>query len=248
VSGAHARAWCIGVVVPARNEEASIEACIDSVLLAGAAHRRRGALWIVVVADSCSDETAARARRALGDCGQVIETDVASAGAARRLGAAAVIERYRHVDASCLWLANTDADSCVCPDWIDVHLRLADQGVAGVAGIVRLGADGSEEAHEAFRHSYSIDADGTHPHVHGANIALRGDAYLDVGGWTERALAEDHCLWRRLRGRGWRVSSAASSVVITSARLTGRASGGFADTLKARIEARRATNPVRAAS
>ena len=76
-------------------------------------------------------------------------------------------------------------------------------------------------------------------HSDGANIALRGDAYLDVGGWTDRPLSEDHCLWRRLRRRGWPVSSAASSVVITSARLQGRASGGFADTLQARIDSRR---------
>jgi len=239
MNSATAHHWSIGVVIPARNEEATIEDCIGSVLVAGDSHRRRGALWVVVVADSCSDRTASLALRAIGDCGQVIETRVRSAGAARRLGAAAVIERFRHVDPGSLWLANTDADTCVCPDWIDVHLRFADQGMTGVAGIVRLAPGGTPEAHEAFRHSYPIRADGTHAHVHGANIALRGDAYLDVGGWTDRPLSEDHCLWRRLRRRGWPVSSAASSVVITSARLQGRASGGFADTLQARIDSRR---------
>lgn len=228
--------WSIGVVIPARNEEATIEACIRSVLVAGRHHQRRDALWIVVVADSCSDRTASLARSAIGSCGQVIEARVRSAGAARRLGAQAVIERFRHIDPGSLWLANTDADTSVCPDWIDVHLRLADQGVTGVAGIVRLAPGDAPEALEAFRSNYPIAADGTHAHVHGANIALRGDAYLDVGGWTDRALAEDHCLWGRLRRRGWRVSSPASSVVVTSGRLRGRASGGFADTLQARID------------
>jgi hypothetical protein len=71
-------------------------------------------------------------------------------------------------------------------------------------------------------------------------MALRADAYLDIGGWTDRTVAEDHCLWRRLHRRGWRVTSPASSVVITSARLKGRAGGGFADTLQARIAARHA--------
>jgi cellulose synthase/poly-beta-1,6-N-acetylglucosamine synthase-like glycosyltransferase len=228
--------WSIGVVIPARNEEATIGACIRSVLVAGSNHQRRGELWIVVVADDCSDRTASIARGAMGSCGQVIEARTRSAGAARRLGAQAVIERFRGIDPGSLWLANTDADTCVCPDWIDVQLRLADQGVTGVAGIVRLAPDGTPEAHEAFRQSYPIAADGTHAHVHGANMALRGDAYLDVGGWTDRALAEDHCLWGRLRRRGWPVSSPASSVVITSARLRGRARGGFADTLQARID------------
>lgn len=229
--------WSIGVVIPARNEEATIQKCIASVLAAGESHRRRGALWIVVVADACCDRTTSFARSAIGAHGQVIETDVSSAGSARRLGAQAVIERFRDVDPRSIWLANTDADTCVCRDWIDVHLQLADQGVTGVAGIVRLGPDGSPEAHEVYRRTYSIGEDGTHSHIHGANIALRADAYLDIGGWAERALAEDHCLWRRLRGRGWRVSSPTRSVVITSGRLKGRAAGGFADTIQARIDA-----------
>jgi cellulose synthase/poly-beta-1,6-N-acetylglucosamine synthase-like glycosyltransferase len=235
-----ARHWAIGVVIPARNEEATIEACIASVLVAGKHHRRRGALWIVVVADSCSDRTASLALRAIGSCGQVIETRVQSAGSARRLGAEAVIRRFRHIHPGSLWLANTDADTCVCPDWIDVQLRFANQGVTGVAGIVRLAPGATDETHRVFRDTYAISADGTHAHVHGANIALRGDAYLDVGGWTDLALAEDHCLWRRLRRRGWPVSAPASSVVITSGRLTGRAAGGFADNLQARIDARHA--------
>jgi cellulose synthase/poly-beta-1,6-N-acetylglucosamine synthase-like glycosyltransferase len=231
------RRWSVGVVIPARNEEETIEQCIASILVAGDYHRRRGALWIVVVADACSDRTASRARAAIGANGQVIETHVRSAGAARRLGAEAAIERFRHIDPRFIWLANTDADTCVCRDWIDVHLQLADQGVTGVAGIVRLDPAGPPEAHEIYRQTYAIGEDGTHPHVHGANIALRADAYLDIGGWAERALAEDHCLWRRLLHRGWRVSSPTRSVVITSARLKGRAAGGFADTVKARIDA-----------
>jgi cellulose synthase/poly-beta-1,6-N-acetylglucosamine synthase-like glycosyltransferase len=231
------REWSVGVVIPARNEEETIEKCIASVLVAGEYHLRRGALWIVVVADACSDRTASRARTAIGESGQVIETRVSSAGAARRLGAEAAMNRFRHVDPRLIWLANTDADTCVCGDWLDVHLQLADQGVTGVAGIVRLDPAGPAEAHEIYRQTYSVREDGTHSHVHGANIALRADAYLDIGGWAERALAEDHCLWRRLRRRGWRVSSPTRSVVITSARLKGRAAGGFADTIQARIDA-----------
>ncbi len=232
--------WSIGVVIPARNEEATIAACIDSVLVAGETHRRRGDLWVVVVADTSSDHTASLARTAIGSCGEVIEATAGSAGAARRLGVAAVMKRFRGVEPQRIWLANTDADTCVCRDWIDVQLRLADQGVTGVAGIVRLEPGGTPEMHEAFRQSYAIGEDGTHTHVHGANIAVRADAYLDIGGWTDRTVAEDHCLWRRLHRRGWRVTSPASSVVITSARLKGRAAGGFADTMKARIAARHA--------
>ncbi len=234
------RDWSIGVVIPAQNEEATIEACISSVIRACEYSGCRHSLWIVVVADMCTDRTAGLARAAIGSFGQVVEARVRSAGSARRLGAKAVFEHFRTIDPRFIWLANTDADTCVSREWIDVQLNLANDGVTGVAGIVRLGRGSSAAAHEVHRRNYPLRADGTHSHVHGANIAVRADAYLDVGGWTDRPLAEDHCLWGRLRSRGWRISSPTNSVVTTSGRLEGRARGGFADTLKARLDARHA--------
>jgi hypothetical protein len=60
---------------------------------------------------------------------------------------------------------------------------------------------------------------------------VRGDAYLELGGWSDVTASEDHCLWGRLTRRGWRLRSPTASVVLTSGRLRGRARGGFADTL-----------------
>jgi cellulose synthase/poly-beta-1,6-N-acetylglucosamine synthase-like glycosyltransferase len=227
--------WSVGVVIPAQNEETTIQSCVNSVLKslarAGVDH------WVVVVADLCVDRTVERARRALGSAGEVIEVPVRSAGAARRAGVARVLEHWGSRDPSHIWLANTDADTHVSDDWIAVQLRLADDGVTAVAGIVHLDAGGCTAAHEIYRDTYLTSADGTHSHVHGANLSVRADAYEDVGGWSNLALAEDHCLWARLRRKGWRVSSPVSSVVTTSARLEGRAKGGFADTLQALAEA-----------
>ena len=227
--------WSIGVVVPAQNEETTIEPCIHSVLrsLARAGVEKH---WIAVVADQCSDRTVERARRALGRHGEVVEVDVKSAGAARREGAARVLRHFRGVDSSHIWMANTDADTQVSENWIAVQLGFADEGVTAVAGIVQLDSGGSAAAYEIFRNMYLTSEQGTHTHVHGANLSVRADAYEDVGGWSNAALAEDHCLWARLRGKGWRTSSPVSSVVTTSARLEGRAKGGFADTLRARVE------------
>jgi glycosyltransferase involved in cell wall biosynthesis len=227
--------WSIGIVVPAQNEEASIEPCIQSIRRSCEAAQLRD-YWIVIVADSCTDDTLPRARRAVEGVGEVLESAAQSAGTARRLGVDAALAHFNDKDLSQIWLANTDADTLVPCDWISVQLRLADAGIAAVAGIVKLGEDGSPAAHE-FHRTYLTSPDGTHDHVHGANLALRADAYVDAGGWAHRALAEDHCLWGRLKDRGWRISSPVSSVVITSARLIGRARGGFADTLKARIDA-----------
>jgi cellulose synthase/poly-beta-1,6-N-acetylglucosamine synthase-like glycosyltransferase len=229
------REWSIGVIVPARNEEATIRRCIQCIIAAADHIGRADSLWIVVVADACSDATARLAQRQLGTLGRVLKCNVRSAGAARRLGVEAVLEHFHGVDPHSIWLANTDADTCVPVDWIDIHLALADDGVTGVAGIVQLNTDGCAKAHEIYRSTYHLQSDGSHAHVHGANIAVRADAYLDVGGWRDLALSEDHCLWGRLRSRGWRVSSPVSSVVATSARLIGRARGGFADTLEARV-------------
>ena len=227
--------WSVGVVIPAQNEEATIEPCIGSVL--GSLARVGVDHWVVVVADHCSDRTVERARRSLGKAGEVIEVSVRSAGAARREGVARVLKHWDNFDPARIWLANTDADTQVGDDWIAVQLGFADEGVTAVAGIVHLEAGGSASAHEIYRTTYRTSAEGTHTHVHGANLSVRADAYEDVGGWSNLALAEDHCLWARLRGKGWRVSSPVSSVVTTSARLEGRAKGGFADTLKARVEA-----------
>jgi cellulose synthase/poly-beta-1,6-N-acetylglucosamine synthase-like glycosyltransferase len=227
--------WSVGVVIPAQNEESTVEYCIRSVLEslnhAGVDH------WLVVVADHCTDRTVERARRALGNAGEVIEVCLKSAGAARREGATRVLAHWKNRSASEIWLANTDADTYVGADWIAVQLSFADEGVTAVAGIVDLEAGSSAVAREAYRRTYLTSAEGTHTHVHGANLSVRADAYADVGGWSNLALAEDHCLWARLRGRGWEVKSPVSSVVTTSSRLQGRAPGGFADTLRLRIEA-----------
>ena len=228
--------WSVGVIIPACNEEATIGACIDSVLSA-LRKARIDNHWIVVVADSCTDETVKRAEMALGSAGEVAIVELKSAGAARRAGAGKVLARLADIDPSRVWLANTDADTTVSEDWIRIQLRFADEGVAGVAGIVKLAADGCPAAEQIYESTYLTHPQGTHSHVHGANLSVRADAYKDVGGWSTVALAEDHCLWSRLRNRGWRISSPVSSVVTTSARLEGRAKGGFADTLRARVEA-----------
>jgi cellulose synthase/poly-beta-1,6-N-acetylglucosamine synthase-like glycosyltransferase len=227
--------WSVGIAIPAHNEQETVEACIDSIL-DSCRHASLEDYRIVVVADDCTDLTAIRARRALGNAGELIECRERSAGGARRLGVEAILRFFGARPLSQIWLANTDADTTVPRDWLSVQLRLADTGVTGVAGIVRLQDDASAAVRELYRTTYLTAADGTHTHVHGANLSVRADAYCDAGGWSQRALAEDHCLWQRLRTRGWRLCSPVSSTVVTSARLEGRATGGFADTLRAHVE------------
>jgi cellulose synthase/poly-beta-1,6-N-acetylglucosamine synthase-like glycosyltransferase len=233
-------AWTVGIVIPARNEEATIERCIRSVLASCEASERCSEAWMVLVADRCTDRTLDFARHALGVSspsgrprGEVLVSTAGSPGTARRLGAAAVMNHFRTRDPQRLWLANTDADTHVPLNWISTHLEHADANAGAVAGIVELDMLGlRSDVHELYRATYQLAPDGTHPHVHGANLGVRADAYLDAGGWSDVTVAEDHCLWGRILDRGWRVRSPAASVVLTSGRLQGRAKGGFADTLR----------------
>src|ERR1700759_1082872 len=123
--------WTVGVIIPACNEQETIEACIASVLQALHAAEVEE-YWIVVIADDCHDRTVERAQRALGSRGEVAIVKFNSAGAARRAGVARVRVRFAEMDLSRLWLANTDADTTVSESWIRVQLLLAEEGVTGV--------------------------------------------------------------------------------------------------------------------
>jgi hypothetical protein len=72
-----------------------------------------------------------------------------------------------------------------------------------------------------------------HPHVHGANFGIRGDAYLALGGWPPLASGEDADLARRAARTGHlRISRIGSAPVTTSARREGRAPRGFSSYLR----------------
>ena len=142
--------WSIGIVVPAQNEETSIEPCIQSIRRSCETAQLRD-YWIVIVADSCTDDTLPRARRAVAGVGEVLECDARSAGSARRLGVDAALTHFNDKDLRQIWLANTDGDTLVPHDWITVQLKLADAGIAAVAGIVKLDEGGSREAHDLYR-------------------------------------------------------------------------------------------------
>jgi len=122
--------------------------------------------------------------------------------------------------------------------WLIDQLSLADCGIEAVAGIIDVDSfeDHGADAESRFRNSYLIYEDGSHPHVHGANLGVRADAYLLAGGWSGLETAEDHDLWERLSKTVSQQRSTARVRVITSGRRTGRAPKGFADALAAHNE------------
>jgi glycosyltransferase involved in cell wall biosynthesis len=226
--------WHIGVLVPARNEEALLPRCITSLLEARTALFEKATCDIVVAVDSSTDRTCEIAEKLLLGSGVVVPIEARSVGQARAAAARVALERYGGPLKYC-WLANTDADCEVPTNWLVDHLAIAQQGVDAVAGIVDVDsfAEHNPLVRQRFRLSYHLHADGTHPHVHGANMGVRADAYLRAGGWLALKTAEDHDLWHRLHQTGHRRLSAAKLQVTTSGRRNGRAPHGFAEALAA---------------
>lgn len=236
------------VVVPARNEAAVIARCLGSIATAREHLPSRITSTVIVIADTCTDETGCVARAMLaGDPhSECIAADEGSAGSARRLGTEHVL-RNSPVPHDRVWVATTDADTMVSVDWLTQQVHLAERGAIGVAGIVALDPTTFDDpvlAHQ-FQSTYLLGDDGTHPHIHGANMGFRADAYVAVGGWNILATGEDHDLWNRLRSIGPLVSTT-ELVVATHARLLGRAPAGFAAELAKLHHAARRT-PARTA-
>lgn len=219
------------VVVPARNEEPTIERSLQS--LFAAATKLDQELSVVVAADTCTDGTAKIARRVIGGRGTVIEGSFGSVGRARSGGVRAGLS-HTNAPLHRTWIASTDADTFVPPDWFALQIMFATQGYAAVAGVVQLERAEliDELVAERYAKTYTVFPDGTHPHVHAANLGLRADAYRRTGGWRSLVRSEDRDLWDRLRTAGYRTLATAELVVVTSARRSGRVPGGFGECLR----------------
>lgn len=212
----------IGVVVPARDEEHLVERCLRSVV--AAAEAVVGAeVVVVLVADGCTDRTAAIARTFPGV--EVMVVRAAGVGAARELGARRAIAR------GCSWIASTDADSEVPPAWLVEQLRLESLGWDGMIGTVR--PDFADLSPVEQEHWLATHHQG-HPngHVHGANLGVRTAPFVRVGGFRALAEHEDVDLVERLRASGaWLIDSDEVEVT-TSGRREGRTVGGYAGHLR----------------
>lgn len=228
----------VSIIIPARDEAATILQTLDSVDDARRHLLARVTSSCVVVLDDCTDGTEALLRRRLRrqhDCSTlVVSCDARNVGTARAVGTAAAVDdaRRREVPLSSTWLASTDADTTVPPHWLHAQLQLADQGIDALTGTVELERHSDQPLRDRFNEAYVLGADGSHRHVHGANMAMRADTYLAAGGWRSLPCGEDHDLWNRLRNVG-NCATSSSFAVTTSARLSGRAPDGFAADLAA---------------
>ena len=234
------------IVIPARDEEALLGRCLDSVRAAIRFAQEQlvpdaPIISLTVVADACTDATAAIAHSHEGV--QVLEIDAHAVGAARAAGIQlALAEAWRDADAA--WIANTDADSVVPQNWVLEQLALAESGVDVMIGTVRPDFADLSPAHiRAWRKTrHPTRANG---HIHGANLGIRASRYLAAGGFAPVAEHEDVHLIERCAALGGTTFATDACEVMTSGRHHGRTPGGYARYLRVDLLARAASTSPR---
>lgn len=212
----------IGVLIPAHDEAAHIGACLASVHRAARHPALLGEeVRVVVALDACSDGTAWQCRLAGV---QTLDMDVHCVGVARGAAADHLLAQGAR------WLASTDADSQVPPDWLSGQLACQHDVFCGVVDLLA----GSPDEHllRSYLRRTERWGDG-HGRIHGANLGVCAVAYAAAGGFAAMTCHEDVALVQRLHAQGARIHWGGSPCVMTSARRSGRAPEGFAAHLHA---------------
>jgi glycosyltransferase involved in cell wall biosynthesis len=223
-------------VVPARDEEDRIAACIDALAAqegVPAAH-----VEVILVLDRCTDATADRAltaaRRHAGLRLHVLAATAPGAGAARRLGMDAAAARLEAVGRPAGLIASTDADSRPRRDWLRRQLDLVAGGAQAVGGLIEVDAEDELLRRRALRLETRAEAAGGegHPFFSGASMGLTVGAYRAAGGVPSLAALEDQALERSLADHGIPIVRSREVRVVTSGRTDGRARHGLAADLR----------------
>ena len=247
------------VVVPARDEEGLIGACLDAL----AAQRGVPApAWeVIVVLDACADDTAGEVARAAVRNPQlavtVLDGPGRGAGPARRVGMDAAATR---LPADGL-IACTDADSTVAPDWIATQLRAVAAGARAIGGRIEIapaemaalpaGVAVDRVRRQHRRHQLVLADPGPpgstseHWQFSGASLAVTAEVYRRVGGMGPDRALEDEAFERALIAHGVPIHRSLAVRVTTSGRLVGRAEQGLArDLARAAGQGMRPTNAM----
>ena len=210
----------IGVVIPAHNEEKHIATCLSSVLLA-AKHPGLGGrqVAVLVVLDDCSDDTH-RLVAAMEVTALMVSFQ--NVGKARATGAEELLS------AGAQWLAFTDADTVVPPDWLSRQLAFMVDAVCGTVEVDSWD-DHGEWVRARYLERYRFMEN--HRHIHGANLGLSATAYRDAGGFQHLVAHEDVHLVAELEKINARIMWTATNPVVTSARKDYKCCGGFGEYL-----------------
>jgi glucosyl-3-phosphoglycerate synthase len=227
------------VVIPARDEERQIAACLTAL---AAQTVPREAFETILVADACVDATAHVARlsaAALGLRLTLLDGPGQGAGAARRAGMDLAAARLLERGLEDGLIACTDADTRPDPHWLACQLQHVRAGARAIAGLIELEPEESarlppnvlrrreRDAAERLGRIRSVDPAAAHHHFAGASMAVTAGVYRDVGGLEPVVGLEDAMFATRLADRGISILRATDVRVRTSARARGRAPRGL---------------------
>ena len=218
----------IVVVIPANNEEELLGGCLTALEIAMRVVTAESVavptVRVVLVLDSCTDASAAIAAR--WPAVEVITAQFRNVGQARAFGVGHAL-RLSSASPDRVWIANTDADSQVPPHWIARQLAIARSGIRLMIGSVRPDPrDLTPAQRELWTHRHPVET--ATKRIYGANLGVRADGYLAVGGFPAIIEHEDVVLVDRLHRHGVSGTVSHSCWVQTSARIVGRTPGGFA--------------------
>lgn len=253
------------VAIPVKNEAERLPACLRAFAEQKDAHGRPlapSSFGVLIFANNCHDESAELARAltagapfAVRIVEQRLPAASAHAGGARRAAmdlAGAWLEERMEIGGVIL---TTDADSRVPPNWIAANLAAFDDGADAVLGRIALDEEGDllpaalhrrgglESAYEESLTELSALLDPLphnpwpyHATISGASLGVTLEAYRRVGGLPGVPLGEDKALVANLLKHDALLRFASDITVVTSGRLSGRAPGGVADTLRLRAD------------
>lgn len=238
------------VVVPARDEEERIGACLTA--LSEQTNLTPETWEVLLVLDACRDRTLERALAAAAAHPNLALRLLAGpgrgSGGARATGMNAACARLHAVGRPRGLIASTDADTRVAPDWLACQLELASAGARAIGGRIELCqverdelpaavlAGHSRQSLGRFRRVVEQVADGPevtdHWQFSGASMSLTAETYAEVGGLGHSIHSEDEQLERALLDHGVPIERHLGVRVTTSARLDGRATHGLARLLR----------------
>lgn len=210
----------IGIVIPAHNEAMTISDCLASVQTAIEQLPLAITAYPLVVLDGCMDDTLVLVKNANVN---YIECDYHCVGQVRDMG-------IRHaIKNGATWIACTDADSIVTPDWLVEQIKHIKQQLTDmICGVVSVDdwTHLTPQTREAYIDHYQDKMN--HRHIHGANLSFSSEAYLAVDGFAPLPCHEDVNLVKKFEDQGYAITWSNRVRVVTSSRLEARASEGFA--------------------
>ena len=234
------------VVVPARDEEDLVGACLEA--LADQAGIAPDEYEVLLVLDRCTDGTERRAREVAAAHPEMrlyaLEGPGAGSGRARRVGMEAACRRLLAVRGPDGLICSTDADTTVAPDWLAAQLEAVKQGAEAIggridladvgtlpAGVLRWHTENSRLRHQRLLSDPNRTGRKEHWQFSGASMALTTGSYKKVGGLRSMEALEDEHLEEVLSENGVPIERLLSVRVTTSPRLKGRASRGLSHDL-----------------